>query len=316
MSAAAAPFEPAGCRVLETLALPVAAAARFVDIAVGRVVGDGLAASLTLMASDAEKAAEVTAPRRLVRAGSGALVAHSLPGIRLPPIQRADFSGPSPVAASRPYLLRVTDPLGRFLPYSARLRAPAADTTTWPGWAALHTLQPTGLRASARALLGKDGTRWPLFGAPGRANPGGLAEIRCNLVARDADAPIPAPVPAPIPAWVLIGIEHAGRLIGLGLSDARGAAVVHCPYPALPADMPIPPPGFAWPIRVRAWSHRLPASPVPDLAAVLAQFDRPAQLFGRRNPAAPLPLQNLRPGQPLSLRTTRPVGDSELVIHA
>ncbi|WP_197042286.1 hypothetical protein, partial [Sandarakinorhabdus oryzae] len=168
--------------------------------------------------------------------------------------------------------------------------------------------QPAALRASARALLG-DGRHWPLFGAPGRANPGGLAEIRCNLVARDADAPIPA--------WVLIGVEHGGRLIGLGLSDSRGAAVVHCPYPPLPADMPIPPPDFAWQVRIRAWSQRLPASPLPDLAAVLAQLSAPpASLFASLGPNTALPLQSLRPGQPLNLRTTRPVGNSELVIHA
>lgn len=301
------PFQPETCQVLETLALPVVAAAQFADLAVGRVVGDGLAASLTLMASAADNAAEVAAPRALVRAGGGAHVAHSLPGIRLPPIQPADFSGPSPPAAPRPYRLRLADPQARFLPFSARLQAPALDAAAWPGWAALASLQPAALRASARALLG-DGVRWPLFGAPGRANPGGLAEIRCNLVARDADAPVPA--------WVLIGVEHQGRLIGLGLSGPRGAAVIHCPYPPLPADMPIPPPGFSWPIRIRAWSHRLPADRMPDLAAVLAQFDRQAQLFGSRNPDTPLPSQDLRPGQPLSLRTTRTAGNSELVIHA
>ena len=311
LAVASPPFGPDTLRGLETLALPVVAAAQFVDLAQARLVGDGLAASLTLLAADTDAAAQVAAPRAMLRAGGGALVAHSLPGIGLPPIQPADFSGPSPLAGSRPYRLRVDDPQGRFLPLSARLRAPALDAAAWPGWAALATLQPASLRASAQALLG-DGRRWPLFGAPGRANPGGLAEIRCNLVARDANAPVPAPVPA----WVLIGIEHNGRLIGLGLSDARGAAVIHCAYPPLPAAMPIPPPGFAWPIRVRAWSHRLPAQPLPDLAAVLAQFDQPAQLFASRNPAAPLPLQNLRPGQPLSLRTTRPEGASELVIHA
>ena len=305
--AATAPFTPDSVRLLETLALPVVAVAQFSDVAVGRVVGDGLAASLSLLAADDDAAPEVAAPRMLLRAGGGAHVAHALPGISLPPIQPPAFSGPSPIASARPYRLRLGDPQGRFLPFSARLLAPALDAAAWPGWAALNSLQPAGLRASARALLG-EGRRWPLFGAPGRANPGGLAEIRCNLVARDAGAPVPA--------WVLIGIEHDGRLIGLGLSDSRGAAVVHFAYPPLPAAMPIPPPGFAWPIRVRAWSRRLPASPAPDLATVLAQFDRPAQLFASLNPAQPLPVQNLRPGQPLSLRTTRPGGASELAIHA
>ena len=309
MSAALAspPFTASTARVVETVALPVLAAAQFADVASGRIVGDGLAASLTLMASAAADAAAIAAPRALTRAGGGAHVAHSLPGLALPPIQPSHFTGPSPLPPPRPYRLRLDDSNARFLPFTARVTAPAQNAAAWPGWAVLDTLLPASLRASARALLG-DGRRWPLFSAPGRANPGGLAEIRCNLVARDAAAPIPA--------WVLIGVEHNARLIGLGLSDARGAAVIHCPYPPLPAATPIPPPGFAWPVRIRAWSRRLPATVLPDLATIFGQFAAPAQLFARIGPNTVLPVQQLRPGQPLSLRTTRPAGNSELVIHA
>ncbi|WP_156257260.1 hypothetical protein, partial [Sandarakinorhabdus oryzae] len=84
MSGAAglARLQPETTRVLETLVLPVAAAAQFVDLAAARVVGDGLAASLTLLASDADAAPAVAAPASLVRAGGGAHVAHALPGLR------------------------------------------------------------------------------------------------------------------------------------------------------------------------------------------------------------------------------------------
>lgn len=304
-----APLSTRALRRLETLVLPVPAAVRCRDIATGAIVGDGLAVSLAPLRMAADDAREAAAPRALTRAGGGTHIAMALPGITTPAIQPGNFRGDSGFMAQppRPFRLRCADALSRFLPISLRHALPAHDTTGWPGWAALDTLSPAALRASARAQLAGPATL-PLFSAPGRTNPGGQAEIRATLAARDADAPIPA--------WVLIGAEHDGALIGLGLSDANGAAVIFCAWPPLPADTTLPPPGFAWPITIRAWSHRLPATPQPDLAAILAQFDRPARLYRQTGPLVTLPAQSLIPGQPLILRTQTAAGNSTLVMHA
>ncbi len=303
-----APLTPETLRRLETLVLPVPAAVQFADIAQARVVNDALAVTLAPLAAAADAARETARPRSLTRAGSGTYAAMTLPGIDLPPLMPADFAGDSGFMAQpqRPYRLRMDDAASRFLPIVARLALPAHDAAGWPGWAALDTAEPAGLRASARALLPP--ARWPLFSAPGRANPGALAEIRCNLRAADAGAPPPA--------WVLLGASHDGALIGLGLADANGAGVIFCPYPPLPGGAPIPPPGFAWNIRIHAWWGGLPRAPVPDLAAVLAQFALPARLYRQSGPLVILPLQPLRPGQPLLLRTQTAASNSDLLIRA
>lgn len=306
-----APLSADTLRGLETLALPVPLAARLHDVATGALVSDGLALTAAPLAADGET--ETARPQALRLAGSGTHVALRLPGIALPPIQPAGLTGDLGFMAQpkKPFRLRASDGAGRFLPLLGRHSLPAHDAAGWPGWAGLNALPPAQ-RPGVRRLLGNaDGaatpTDWPLFSAPGRANPGALAEIRCNL--EDGDG-------GPAPAWALIGAEHDGQLIGLGLADAMGAAVLFMAWPPLPPAMPIPPPGFAWPISIRCWWGKLKAAAVPDLAAVLGQFASPARVYEQQSPLRLLPPQPLRPGRALILRTATPRGNSTLLIRA
>jgi hypothetical protein len=86
-------------------------------------------------------------------------------------------------------------------------------------------------------------------------------------------------------------------LRGVGLCDAGGAAVVFMPPPPLPADQLIPPPGFAHMVTLRAHGGRLAGEPVPDLADVLDQLDRPAPLLASAAPRTLLPPLPLQPGR-------------------
>lgn len=297
MSAPALSLAPV--RRLETLLLPVPALVRFRDVATGRIVGEGLAAGLRAVEEGGLAVGGATA---LARSGQGSWCAHRLPGVQQPGIAAPDVAGDSGFFAAprRPFALAVADALGRMLPLAARVALPQAGPAAWAGWAARDPALLTLFGAAA----GQPPAALPLFSAPGRANPGGLVEIRCQLGLAAGGPP---------PAWVLITATIDGVLHGVGLCDATGAAVIFMPPPPLPTDQLIPPPGFAHLVTLRAHGGRLAADRVPDLADVLDQLDRPAVLLASAAPRAllaPLPLQ---PGRATVVQTTG--GDSRLLME-
>jgi len=103
----------------------------------------------------------------------------------------------------------------------------------------------------------------PLFSAPARPAPGGLAVVRAEL--RTAEGPA---------VHAVLEVLLADRLLGRGLADAQGRTVVFFPYPASAIGEPVPLLQRKWDITLRArYSHKPALKPggPPDLCAVFAQ---------------------------------------------
>jgi hypothetical protein len=115
-------------------------------------------------------------------------------------------------------------------------------------------------------------------------------------------------------AWALMTVSFGSTVVGIGLSDARGAIMASFAYPPMPSQTPAEAAAgrdtVTWPVRVRIYCTELSApaddknSP-PDFAAIIAQLAAPprvamATIMGGQ-PA--LGDQTLTLGQPLVLRT-------------
>ncbi len=269
---------------LETLLLPAPALLRFRDMATGRLMTGPLDVALRAAGGDGRPLGQ---PVALARAGQNSWCAHRLPGVRPLPMAAPDVDGDSGFFAQprRPFVLTVADATGQVLPLAATLALPQAGPAIWAGWA--------GRNPAVLALLGAPDGQLPLFAAPGRQNPGAMAEIRCQLGAAAGGPP---------PAWALLTATIDGVVRGVGVSDANGAAVIFMAPPPLPPDQLIPPPGFAHMVTLRAYGGRLPGE-VPDLGAVLDQLDHPAPLLGTAAPRALLPALPLVSGRVLVAAT-------------
>ena len=151
----------------------------------------------------------------------------------------------------------------------------------------------------------------PLFPAPSRAVPSGVAPISAQLETRDA-----RPV-----AGALVRVTLPGPTYAFGMSDATGSVLVLAPYPELdeahlspPSGNPKPVREQTWPVTAEVfWDPSLAAPDRPDLCEVLDQLDRPPQpLVGQASPGTAVQT-TLRYGTALVLTTP---GQSELVLDA
>jgi|JI8StandDraft_2_1071088.scaffolds.fasta_scaffold07378_4 hypothetical protein len=294
-------------RILEHIVRPAALGVQLRDVAVARMVGAGLQVAAAANRPNA---------RAMPLAANGRSVWHvdHLPGLVPEPVHRSE--PPDDLAywaqAKRAFRLAVDDPEGRFLPLRADLDLPIRGLVNWPGWAALPQalLAPLADDDGDGPVVCRDSL--PLFSAPSRRNPGGLAEIRAQLALAENAAPA---------AWALVAASTGGAVVGLGLADGHGRLALFMPWPprpraALPPlGQPVQPTDFSWPVELAAyWAGLDPATP-PTLAAVMAQLGTAA-----RTPLAdlpndtPLPAQALRFGRPLTLRTENPGGNASLLM--
>jgi len=147
----------------------------------------------------------------------------------------------------------------------------------------------------------------PLFSAPSRIAPAGVAAVRADLWDAAADAPA---------AWAVLEVSASGEPTYRGVADALGRVVVLLPYPEPPWHGSSPPPGSrslsdqTWDLDVAARYAPALASPPfpdpasaepPDLCAVLTQ---PAgTLLDGDSPGSVLAPQTLEFGRELVLRT-------------
>jgi hypothetical protein len=194
----------------------------------------------------------------------------------------------------------VDDPLGRFLPIRFQVD------------------EPVRLGAAFREVcrLGHDGSPpdaamslVPLFSAPGRARPAGMALVTAQLELVDGS-------PA---RGALLEVRANGQPPAIGMADRNGIAVVMFPYPE-PEDVLLsPPPASMRSLSTQTWEVGIAAFYVadavaddhPDLCAVLDQRSRPAVLLADDSPVVALSTASLEYGRPLILRTA---GRSELVL--
>jgi hypothetical protein len=269
----------------ETVTRTVLLGVRFWDVAMNRVVSDGLA--LTDLATGAS--ATVTP--------GGVFAFHELPGLWGSATGAGDTAFWSSPPERRALTLSLTDVTGRFQPIAFAADAPRSGLLADPCGPAASPPVP-GVASV------------PLFSTPARPVPAGTAVVRADL--RDASAGAPA-------AWAMLMVSAGGRTYR-GLAGPDGRVAVLLPYPEPPVITASPPAlggtSALVPLTAQTWQVTVSAlydpaamagSPptetgdVPDLCAVLAQ--RPATVAATGSPLTPLGPQTLTFGTELVLRT-------------
>lgn len=270
-------------KVLDRITRTALLGIRFWDRVTGRPVSDGL------------EVVESTSGKRAVPNRSGVFVLHELPGLRASEFGAGDDAfWASPPAAST-IGFTVVDRLGQFLPFAFTADVPFRGLFA----------EDCGLIASPPdAVVGGV----PLFSAPSRIAPAGMAAVRADLWDVAADAPA---------AWAVLEVSSGPGLVHRGVADARGRTVVLLPYPEPPWHSSSPPPGSrslseqTWPVTLAV--HYAPAqgSPplpdpasgaIPDLCSVLTQPT--GTLLAADSPSTALGPQILTFGRELVLRTS------------
>jgi hypothetical protein len=269
-------------RPLETITRTAPLGVRPWDAASGLAITDGL--RLTELGRRT-----AATPNR-----SGVFVFHDLPGMRASADGAGDdaFWAAPPVAAS--FELELVDLERRFLPFRFGADAPARGLFVEQ---CPHAFSPPEM----------DVPGVPLFSAPSRPVPPGLAVVRAELWDVELDRPA---------AWAVLEITPAGAPPVRGIADELGRVLVLLAYPEPQWTGSSPPPGSraladqTWSLDVgvrydpAGSSPRLPepgTGVAPDLCTVLAQA--PATPLEALSPATPLTGATLAFGRQLMLRT-------------
>jgi hypothetical protein len=229
--------------ILETLGYRAPLALHCVDAATGADVGDGLVA--TTWPRDDPTTAR-TARRSLVSALLGFGMLPGLGGQELALAAGATLPG-WPAVTPKPFVVTVTDTLGRYLPEAMTADVPVSAP-----------LEIT------------------LYSAPARPQPPGWATVYGEVHVG----------PGAAAAWALVTVSD-GTTSHQAVSDEAGRFLVYLPYPeALPALAGSPPAGggiglVSWPVMVTVkyepavltWpANPAPAGP-PDILSIRAQHD-------------------------------------------
>ena len=250
------------------------------DATAGSVASDGLDVQVwPLPLTENTKPVPATASRR------GIFVAHNLP--------MGTVTSPE-----SGYLVEVRDELARFMAFVMHVESPAEPEFVRPRCAS--SLMPL-------ASPGIDQFQVPLFNLPSRTAPAGSAVVRASLV--DAVTGRPA-------EFAVLEVSASGQLVGRGIADERGGAVVMFAYPEpepapswsppAPPPRPRPPADQQWTVSVSVryrpplQRYRLdPSQPaLVDLCDVLEQR---VATVATTSPPLPFDESQLRYGEELIL---------------
>lgn len=274
---------------------------RFWDAATGVPVGEGLVVT----------AYPSTAPWRRIPATttrSANYVLHGLPGLRAAENGAGDEGFWTDPPAVRDFMIEVVDLLRRFHPCTFVVTAPHRGLFSLrcgPAGSPPPVLPSFGFGSPPDPPTGV-----PLFSAPGRPAPPGMAVLRAELM--DAEGS-----PA---AWALIEATPAGQAPRYGVADALGRVALIFPYPepddlatALPPDSPPSSPVSArkalpnqtWTVDLRAFFAPTAArAEIPDICQILNQVTTgPLTLLAELSPATPLTSVTLEFGRELAVTT-------------
>ena len=270
-------------QILERVVCRAPFGLRLWDVATETDLVDGLEVTIELEA-DPTSFARATVNRRGIYVGAG------LPGLRTFEL------GDTDIARLRRYLVRVTDPEGRFLPLRFAADLPAQGLFTCLSDASPP--EPFTLPTEHGSPIPLMTERVPLFSAPGRPAPGALAAIRAQLVELGTERPA---------AWAIVTATIDGLVRGIGLADEIGRVTVLFPYPDRARPTLTSPPQatneFRWNVELIAYYAGLPGAP-PDLRDVLKQLSSPRTLFQSiTSPPQSLPALPLEYRTPLTVRT-------------
>ena len=280
---------------------------RFFDPATGRHVSELVVRARPILRPAADPLPLFANPSGVFALNSG------VPSVREFEISRAtlgpdaDFWSNFPAPAA--YRLTVSDPLERFLPFTLTVDVPTLGLFVW------HS----GIGSPIEALEGQPVGDPPLFSAPWRATPEGMAVLRADL--HD-------PIAQRAAAWAIVEVRYAGKLLGRGMASDGGQVVVFFPYPAPLGFLPESPPGGppsppgagslweqTWPVAIRVAyapaSVAPPSGSVVDLGVAVAQLSAaPAAVWADVARTTLLDGATLRFGEDLILRSapTSPPG--------
>jgi hypothetical protein len=276
---------------------------RFRDAATGASVTGGL--NVTVYPA--------TQPQRRVPAfpnRTGTYVLHHAPGLRALEQGAGDAGYWNTLPPRQPFIVEVIDSERRFLPFKFEARLPARGLYRWE------------LSPQASPIFEEEESSVPLYSAPTRAVPPGMAVIRMDLWDALADEPA---------TWALVeALMDAPPLNVRGFADERGRLALIFPYPEPPplthgSPLSSTPGGASLSFTQQSWPIRLEASYVPgntvaalpDLRAILMQMERPADLWADLARGQPLTEIALRYGRELVVQshdTTNGTALSKLLI--
>lgn len=257
---------------------------RFWDALSGNIVGDGLAVTIH----------PVNNPSRRTNAisnRSGIYLLQNLPDLHDTEFGEGDTTYWSSVSR-RPFVVEVFDYKGRFQPFAFQTDLPFRD---------LFTLSCT--LASPPAELSTN-LGIPLYSAPTRSVPSGIAVIRASLWDVSNDRPA---------AWTMMEASLDNQLLARGLADREGRIALLFPYPepvhSISSPLGSPPIGNrpplidqTWSIQLQSYYSSLNTTPdLPDLCQALSQ--PPVITLSALSPASPLTNITLRYGQELVVRS-------------
>lgn len=214
-------------------------------------------------------------PIRAAANPHGIHVLHRLPGLAAAAMPFPDDVSSGVVA--RQFAFDVVDQLARFHPFSFAAECPASGLYL-----------PPCLQASP-----PEGRYVPVFSAPTRQAPAGMAVVRVELL--DSRDRRPA-------AWAMLAVEHEGRELARSFADLAGRALLIFPYPEPPLASPPAGSAWRWTIGLRAaYSPAADTPAIPALCDLLAQ--RLARLWLDASPASELSLLELEYGRELVVRS-------------
>ncbi len=270
---------------------------RFWDSVSGGFVGSGLEVTAYPAANPRKKVMAV--PTR-----SGVYLLQNLPGLRQTEMGAGDTAFWAR-SAPKPFVIEVRDLDGPgVLPFQLALSLPVKGIFEWSVWPVASPLA-SPLEALPVGI--------PLFSAPARSVPAGMAVIYTELWDPKAEQPGQPPgTPSGRPATgALLEARSAGRAPAWGMADEWGRVTLIMAYPE---PLAFEPPAAnrsgralteqIWPLELRAYYERPePATPdgLPDLNRIMQQPE--ATLWANTALTTALTGPDLRYGQALQVRT-------------
>jgi hypothetical protein len=222
---------------------------------------------------------------------SGVYVLHHVPGLATFEYGAGDDAFWANLPPPRPFVVEVNDLQRRFHPIAFTAALPSRGIFRWEDSAASP-------RAAVQPAV-------PLFSAPARTVPGGMAVVRAHLWDAVDDSPA---------AWAMVEVQSEGQAPIRAVADEQGRVAVIFPYPEPPSRSLTSPLGSPlgseprllmeqiWSLRLQVfYSPRKPPPPVPLLEDVLHQA--PATPLSSLSPLAPLPEVRLVFGQELIVKS-------------
>jgi hypothetical protein len=262
-------------QILERLTLVAPLGIGFWDTVADMAIGAGL----TVVAYPRDNPAHrvPVLPNR-----SGVYAAAHLPRLREAEQGSGDAAYWQAPPPRRPFIIEVDDPARRFHPCQFAVDLPMRG---------LVTLDCAALD-SPLASPPAGASHVPLYSAPARPVPAGMAVLRASLCDTQSGQP---------GAWAVVEAHHAGGFLGRGVADAAGQLALIVPWPELQVPGP--------PLREQTWVIQIAAAysgwatvpPIPDLCTVLNQ--PPATLWADSDLHTPLTQVVLPFGQELVLRS-------------